>query len=152
MVLTGGLQEAHVHGHVGHARNFHSVSRIKAHQHNTINPENEGNTTHLTKTFALYISRVKFIRHYTLAQVICSTYFSYLQHTYKSSSIPSPTHSFIPGLKPSFSANPSHRPFLLQVWLHKLPADCLPILLIISVFYYSVFLFLLFSCWFHAVE
>jgi len=23
--------------------------------------------------------------------------------------IPSPTHSFIPGLKPSFSANPSHR-------------------------------------------
>jgi len=24
------------------------------------------------------------------------------------SSIPSPTHSFIPGLKPSFSANPSH--------------------------------------------
>ena len=109
MVLAGRLQEAHVHVHVGHARNFHSVSRIKAHQHNTINPENEGNTTHLTKTFALYISRVKFIRHYTLAQVICSTYFSYLQHTYKSSSIPSPTHSFIPGLKPSFSANPSHR-------------------------------------------
>jgi len=31
-------------------------------------------------------------------------------------SIPSPTHSFIPGLKPSFSANPSHRSlsFLLQ--------------------------------------
>jgi len=107
MVLAGGLQEAHVH--VGHARNFHSVSRIKAHQHNTINPENEGNTTHLTKTFALYISRVKFIRHYTLAKVICSTYFSYIQHTYKSSSIPSPPHSFIPGLKPSFSANPSHR-------------------------------------------
>ena len=28
----------------------------------------------------------------------------------------SPPHSFIPGLKPSFSANPSHRslPFLLQ--------------------------------------
>ena len=24
-------------------------------------------------------------------------------------SMPSPTHSFIPGLKPSFSANPSHR-------------------------------------------
>jgi len=24
-------------------------------------------------------------------------------------SFPSPTHSFIPGLKPSFSANPSHR-------------------------------------------
>jgi len=31
-------------------------------------------------------------------------------------SIPSPHHSFIPGLKPSFFANPSHRslPFLLQ--------------------------------------
>jgi len=31
-------------------------------------------------------------------------------------SIPSPLHLFIPGLKPSFSANPSHRslPFLLQ--------------------------------------
>jgi len=31
-------------------------------------------------------------------------------------SIPSPLHSFIPGLKPSFFANPSHRslPFLLQ--------------------------------------
>jgi len=29
-------------------------------------------------------------------------------------------HSFIPGLKPSFSANPSHSslPFLLQDWLH----------------------------------
>ena len=24
-------------------------------------------------------------------------------------SFPSPTHSFIPGLKPSFAANPSHR-------------------------------------------
>ena len=31
-------------------------------------------------------------------------------------SIPSPHHSYIPCLKPSFSANPSHRslPFLLQ--------------------------------------
>ena len=31
-------------------------------------------------------------------------------------SIPSPPHSFISGLKPSFSADPSHRslPFLLQ--------------------------------------
>ena len=32
-------------------------------------------------------------------------------------------HSFIPGLKPSFSANPFHRslPFLLQDWLHPFP-------------------------------
>ena len=35
-------------------------------------------------------------------------------------SILSPFHSFIPVLKPSFSANPSHRSlsFLLQDWLH----------------------------------
>jgi len=39
------------------------------------------------------------------------------------SSIPSPPHSFIPGLKPSFSAKPSHRslPFLLQDWLRGFP-------------------------------
>ena len=37
--------------------------------------------------------------------------------------IPSPLHSFIPGLKPSFSANPSHRSlaFLLQDRLHGFP-------------------------------
>ena len=35
----------------------------------------------------------------------------------------SPTHSFIPGLKPSFSANSSHSslPFLLQAWLCGFP-------------------------------
>ena len=40
-----------------------------------------------------------------------------------SSSIPSPPHSFIPGLKPSFSANLSHRrfPFLLQDRLSGFP-------------------------------
>jgi len=38
-------------------------------------------------------------------------------------SIPSPPHSFIPGLKPSFSANPSNcsLPFRLQDWLHGFP-------------------------------
>ena len=38
-------------------------------------------------------------------------------------SLPSPTHSFIPGLKPSFSANPSHRSLflLLQEGLHEFP-------------------------------
>ena len=38
-------------------------------------------------------------------------------------SIPSNPHSFIPGLKPSFSENPSHRslPYLLQDWLHGFP-------------------------------
>jgi len=36
---------------------------------------------------------------------------------------PSPLHSFTPGLKLSFSANPSHRslPFLLLDWLHGFP-------------------------------
>ena len=36
---------------------------------------------------------------------------------------PSPFHYFTPGLKPSFSANPSHRnfPFLLHDLLHKFP-------------------------------
>jgi len=37
--------------------------------------------------------------------------------------IPSLPHSFIPGLKTSFSANPSHRnlPFLRQDWLRGFP-------------------------------
>jgi len=49
--------------------------------------------------------------------------------------IPSPTHSFIPGLKASFSANPSHRSllFLLQHWLW-ISVYCLLLLLSISVF------------------
>jgi len=36
---------------------------------------------------------------------------------------PLPLHSFIPGLKPSFSTGPSHRslPFLLQDWLRGFP-------------------------------
>ena len=38
-------------------------------------------------------------------------------------SFPSPTHSFSPGSKPCFSANPSHCSllFLLQDWLHGFP-------------------------------
>ena len=49
-------------------------------------------------------------------------------------SIPSPlAHSFIPGLKPYFSANPSHRNFLLQDWLYVDSPDCLLLLLSISV-------------------
>ena len=38
-------------------------------------------------------------------------------------SFPSPTHSFIPGLKPSFSANPSHcsLSFFLRDWLRDSP-------------------------------
>jgi len=51
-------------------------------------------------------------------------------------SFPSPIHSFIPGLKPSFSANPSPTAaflFLLQDWLHGFPRLLL-LLLSISVF------------------
>ena len=48
---------------------------------------------------------------------------------------PSPLHSFIPGLKPSFSVNPSHRTFL---FLYRTDStdypDCFPILLSISIF------------------
>ena len=38
-------------------------------------------------------------------------------------SFPSPRHSFIPRLKPSFSANPFHRslPFLLQDYDYMIP-------------------------------
>ena len=55
--------------------------------------------------------------------------------------IPPPIHSFIPGLKPSFSANPSHcsPSFLLLRGLniHYVdPADCLLLFLSISVFYF----------------
>ena len=49
---------------------------------------------------------------------------------------PSPTDSFIPDLKPSFSANPSHRgaPFF-SFRIHYMDSpDCLLLLLSISVF------------------
>ena len=50
--------------------------------------------------------------------------------------IPSPTHSFIPGLKPSFSANPSHcSPSFFFFNIHYMDSpDCLPLFLSISVF------------------
>jgi len=61
-------------------------------------------------------------------------------------SIPSPHHSFIPGLKPSFSAIPPDRslPYLLQTDSTDFP-DCLPtsdnirfLLFSFSVLYFSV--------------
>ena len=60
-----------------------------------------------------------------------------------------PLSSFIPGINPYISANPSNRSlhFLLQDWLHEFP-DSLPIILSIPVFY----VFPLFSCWFRAVD
>ena len=55
--------------------------------------------------------------------------------------IPSPTHSFIPGLKPSFSVNPLHCSpsfLLLHDSLHgfRPPPDCLLLFLSTSVFYF----------------
>ena len=57
--------------------------------------------------------------------------------------IPSPTHPFIPGLKPSFSANPSHRsPSFFFFKTHYMDSpDCLLLFLSISAFYFLVFLF-----------
>jgi len=66
----------------------------------------------------------------------------------------SPLHSFTPGLKSSFSANPSHSSlsFLLQDWLHGLSALFTDTSEHIR-FYFVVLLFsLLFSFWFHAVD
>ena len=51
-------------------------------------------------------------------------------------------HSFIPGLKSSFSTTTSHRNllFLLQDWLHRFPGlFSLPIPLSISIFFFLVF-------------
>ena len=64
-------------------------------------------------------------------------------------SIPSRPHSFIPGLKPSLSANLSHRslPFLLQNRLHRFPG------LFTDTFEHTRFYFFsLFSCWFRAAD
>ena len=57
-------------------------------------------------------------------------------------SIPAPPHSFIPRLKPSFSANSSHPAFLF-FFRTDCPDSpyCLPILLRVSIFYFLVFLF-----------
>ena len=54
--------------------------------------------------------------------------------------IESTPHSFIRGLKPSFSANPSHRslPFLLQDWLHGLRT--------VYRYFWAYLFFYLFSC------
>ena len=63
----------------------------------------------------LYMAAVlRFALFLPLLPLVPSTHHSY--H-------PSPFHSFITGLKPSFSANPFHRslPFFIQDWLHGFP-------------------------------
>ena len=55
---------------------------------------------------------------------------------------PSPFHSFITGLKPSFSANPSHRSLLFFFRTGSTDSpDCLPIFLSMSVFTFFLFSF-----------
>ena len=50
-------------------------------------------------------------------------------------SSPSPTHSFIPGLKPSFSANPSHCSPSFFFGIHYInSSDCLGLLLFLSIY------------------
>ena len=69
-------------------------------------------------------------------------------------SIPSPPHSFIPDLKPPFSANPPHRslPFFFRTDYMDSP-DCLLLHLSISVLLlFSFSVFTLFSCRFRAVD
>ena len=55
--------------------------------------------------------------------------------------IPSPTHSFIPGLKPSSSASPSHRSLSFSFFMSDYmdSPDCLLLLLSIAVFCFLVF-------------
>ena len=67
-------------------------------------------------------------------------------------SSPSPLHSFIPGLKPLCSANPSHRslPFLLQYRLREFPGLFTDTSEHIR-FYFLVF-WPVFSFWFRAVD
>jgi len=67
------------------------------------------------QTASLLMTEHLTVESYTV--IIC-------QQSYLLFGIPSPTHFFILGLKPSFSANPSHRCpsfFLLQNSLHRFP-------------------------------
>ena len=69
--------------------------------------------------------------------------------------IPSPTHSFIPGLKPSFSANPSHCSpsfLLLKYSLQGFPGLFTVISEHICFSTFSFSVFTLFSCRFRAVD
>ena len=66
---------------------------------------------------------------------------------------PLPLHSFIPDLKPSFSANPSHHSFFsfsgLTPWIPGLFIDTSEHIRFLLI---SFSVFLLFTCWFHAVD
>ena len=68
-------------------------------------------------------SRLFFVNHIPISQILIHL-LSWLALPFPSTHHLSSTHHFfIPGLKPSFSANPSHRslPFHPQDWLHGFP-------------------------------
>jgi len=78
-------------------------------------------------------------RHVVNAAWLATTDSSSTHHSHD----PSPPHSFTPRLKPSFSANPSHRivfPFFFMTDSTDSP-DCLPILLSIGLSAFYCFLF-----------
>jgi len=74
-----------------------------------------GNNSRLPSVNHALISPV---RHHAVLWVALPPLVPSIHHSH----YPSPLHSFTPGLKPSFSANPSHwsLPFLLQEWLCRL--------------------------------
>jgi len=85
------------------------------------------------------------------------TTFPSVPSTHRSHRPPHP-YIFIPhdSIKPSFSANPSHRSlnsFSSSDWLHRFPGLFTDTSKHIRLFYFLVFFcFHLFSCWFRAVD
>ena len=67
-------------------------------------------------------------------------------------SIPSPAHSFIPALKPSFSANLYRNLPFLQDRLHGFPALFTDTSEHTRFLLFSFSVFLLFSCWFREID
>jgi len=94
------------------------------------------------------------VRHMPVCHDII--YYHYLPTVVLIIGIPSPSHSFTPGLNPYFSANPPYRS--LSFFFFRINymdfQDCLLLLLSISVsLLFSFFLFLhFFSCRFRAVD
>ena len=75
-----------------------------------------GTTQQYLFTFVSYL----ICRWYVVSWVV---YYYWFDDKLNDRPIPSLPHSVIPGSKPSFYADPSHRslPFLLQDWLHGFP-------------------------------
>ena len=94
-------------------------------------------------------SRLLSINHTAVSPILTHLVLWVVPSTHQSHH-PSLLHSFIPGLKPSFSANPSHRSRLLSFFFRTDSTDSpdfIPILLSISVFYFFQFLVAGFVRW-----